>query len=337
MPSAMVTADQLPGEDHDPARSVGRRSRDGAQLGFGLAAIGRPAYITLGRNADLPAERSPSALESRAHELLDEATGLGIGYVDAARSYGLAEQFLGHWLRGTENPPFVASKWGYEYTAGWRSDASHHEVKDHSLSTFERQLAETTDLLGPWLQLYQVHSLTDESPLWQDRALQNRLAALRATGVEVGFSTSGPTQAEVVRRGLELRVDGAPLFSSVQTTWNLLERSTGDALADAHSAGVRVVIKEALANGRLTDRNGMGDCRLELAARQHDVGVDAIALAGALAQPWCDVVLCGAVTVPQLHSNAAALTLVRAIDAANLVTPEPPQQYWAERSRLSWT
>ena len=318
----MVTAHHVPSEDHDPASpAIGRRGRDCAQLGLGLAAIGRPAYITLGRSADLPADRSPAALESRAHELLDRATALGIRYIDAARSYGLAEQFLGHWLRGRATPPFVASKWGYEYAAGWRSDASHQEIKDHSLATFERQLAETTDLLGPWLRLYQVHSLTEDSPLWRDRALQNRLAELRDTGVEVGFSTSGPAQAEAVRRGLELRVGGAALFGSVQTTWNLLERSAGDALAEAHSAGVRVVIKEALANGRLTDRNGTENSRLERAARRHDVGVDAVALAAALAQPWCDVVLSGAVTVAQLDSNAAALTLLRAVDAADLVSP----------------
>ena len=305
-------------------------------LGLGLAAIGRPAYITPGRAADLPGERSPAALAARAHELLDAAAGLRIRYVDAARSYGLAEQFLGSWVPSQEQPPFVASKWGYEYIAGWRADAAEHEVKDHSLETFERQLAETLGLLGPWLGLYQVHSLTIDSPLWVDHALLNRLAALRSAGLEVGFSTSGPAQAQAVRRGLELTVDGAALFTSVQTTWNLLEPSAGDALAEAHSVGARVVIKEALANGRLTDRGSAVNSALAQVARRHEVGVDAVALAAALAQPWCDVVLCGAVTVPQLRSNAAALDLVAAVDAAELLTPEPPEQYWSARSRLSW-
>ena len=31
-----------------------------AQLGLGLAAVGRPAYLTLGRDDDLPADRSPA-------------------------------------------------------------------------------------------------------------------------------------------------------------------------------------------------------------------------------------------------------------------------------------
>ena len=71
-----------------------------SRLGLGLAAIGRPAYITEGRANDLGegADRSVDAMRARAHKLLDAAWWLGIRYIDAARSYGLAEQFLGSWL-----------------------------------------------------------------------------------------------------------------------------------------------------------------------------------------------------------------------------------------------
>jgi aryl-alcohol dehydrogenase-like predicted oxidoreductase len=309
-----------------------------ARLGLGLAAVGRPAYLTLGRDADLPGDRSPAALEARTHDLLDAATTLDIEYVDTARSYGRAEQFLGSWLSRAEVRPFVASKWGYRYTADWRPDATLHEVKEHTAAAFERQLAETTELLGPWLRLYQVHSLTADSPLWTDRPLQHRLARLRAdSGVELGFSTSGPAQADAVRRGLGLTVDGSPLFTSVQSTWNVLEPSAAAALAEASASGARVVVKEAVANGRLTDRGTTADGPLTAAAREHGVGVDAVALACALAQPWCDVVLSGAVTVPQLHSNAAARDLVAVLaPVAESVPPEEAGTYWSTRSGLSW-
>ncbi|SDC58245.1 Predicted oxidoreductase [Geodermatophilus telluris] len=306
-----------------------------AVLGLGLAAAGRPAYITLGRDRDLPADRSPDALRARTHELLDAAVGLGIGYVDTARSYGRAEEFLASWLRRRDRAPFVASKWGYRYTGGWRTDARTHEVKEHSLAAFERQHRESTDLLGPWLRLYQVHSLTGDSPLWSDPPLLRALAGLRDGGLEVGFSTSGPQQADAVRRGLDIAVDGRPLFSSVQSTWNLLEPSVGGALAEAHAAGLRVVVKEGVANGRLTDRGVPAGSPLAAAAREHGVGVDAVALGAALAQPWSSVVLSGAVTVGQLASNAAA-TRVAAIGAAELVEPEDPRDYWAARGRLPW-
>ena len=64
--------------------------------------------------------------------------------------------------------------------------------------------------------------------------------------------------------------------------------------------------------------------------------VDA-ALGAALAQPWCDVVLSGAVTVAQLRSNAAALDLAATVDPERLVAPEEPQRYWAARGRRSWS
>ncbi len=48
---------------------------------------------------------------------------------------------------------------------------------------------------------------------------------------------------------------GQPLFDSVQATWNLLEQSAGAALLEAQQRGVSVIIKEGMANGRLTSRN----------------------------------------------------------------------------------
>src|SRR5262249_37984541 len=63
-----------------------------------------------------------------------------------------------------------------------------------------------------------------------------------------------PRQADVIRRALRVNVDGANPLQVVQATWNLLEPSAAAALADAKASGWGVIIKEALANGRLTDR-----------------------------------------------------------------------------------
>jgi len=302
-----------------------------AQLGLGLAAVGRPAYITLGRAADLPADRSPAALEARAHELLDTAVDLGIGWVDTARSYGRAEQFLASWLPTARGDVTVSSKWGYTYTAEDPSiDAD--EVKTHDLTTLARQWAESRALLGDRIDLYQVHSLTPDSPLWDDDALLHRLAGLRDAGTALGFSTSGPGQADAVRRGVALEVAGAPLFSAVQSTWNLLETSVGPALAEASAAGFRVLVKEGVANGRLTDRGLPADSPVRTAAADAGVGPDAVALAAALAQPWADVVLSGAATTTQLRSNAGARGLL--VDLPDLA--EAPGAYWATRSALPW-
>ena len=132
-----------------------------ARLGLGLAALGRPGYLNVGHGQELGADRSVQALRARTHEVLDFAYEQGVRDFDAARSYGLAEQFLGEWLR-LHNPPgvTVSSKWGYVYTAGWEVAHDPPEVKHHDLSTFQRQLAETREQLGEWLALYQIHSAT---------------------------------------------------------------------------------------------------------------------------------------------------------------------------------
>ncbi len=114
-----------------------------------------------------------------------------------------------------------------------------------------------------------------------------------------------------MRRGTALEVDGRPLFSAVQSTWNLLETSAGPALAEASAAGFRVLVKEGVANGRLTDRGLPADSPVRAAAAEAGVGPDAVALAAALAQPWADVVLSGAVTADQLRANARAVGLCR--------------------------
>jgi aryl-alcohol dehydrogenase-like predicted oxidoreductase len=291
-------------------------------IGLGLAAVGRPGYITLGRERDIGPDRSVDTLERRSHEVIDAAYDAGIRYFDAARSYGFAERFLASWLRQRGLPPkavTVGSKWGYTYVGDWQVDARVHEVKDHSLAALRRQIEESRAILGEYLDLYQIHSATLESGVLDDHAVLSELSALRAGGLRIGLSVSGPHQAEVIRRALAVRVDGINPFQSVQATWNLMEPSAGPALAEAHDAGWGVIIKEALANGRLASQ-------------------DRIAIAAALANPWVDVVLSGAVTAEQVRSNALAATMHLAPDQLTELVEmaEPADQYWKERSHLAW-
>jgi aryl-alcohol dehydrogenase-like predicted oxidoreductase len=303
-------------------RPLGATALKVTPLGLGLAALGRPGYITLDRAQDLGSDRSVAAMERRSHEVLSAGYDAGIRYFDAARSYGYAERFLASWLRERGLPAeavTVGSKWGYTYVGDWQVDARVHEVKDHSLAALRRQIEESRALLGPYLDLYQIHSATLESGVLEDRAVLAELNALRASGLTIGLSVSGPRQAEVIRRALAVSVEGVNPFQSVQATWNLLEPSAGPALAEAHDAGWGVIVKEALANGRLADR-------------------DQQAIAAALAKPWVDVVLSGAVTTGQLRSNVAALSVRLSTDELADLSKlaEPADRYWKERGRLAW-
>jgi aryl-alcohol dehydrogenase-like predicted oxidoreductase len=302
-------------------------------IGLGLAALGRPGYINLGHGGDV-ADASVSAMERAAYAVLDAAWAGDVRHVDAARSYGRAEAILAGWLRARDRRPedlVVSSKWGYRYTAGWRVDAEHHEIKELTAAQLRRQWRESSSLLGEHLDLYQIHSATLDSGVLEDEEVRAELAALRATGVRIGLTVTGADQAVTIERALE--VGG---FDQVQATWNLHERSAEAALARAHDAGLQVYVKEALANGRLTARGAHP--ALVAAARERGVGEDQIALAAALAQPWADVVLSGAATVEQLESNLGASRVAwdDALERALEPVAEPADAYWEARSRLAW-
>jgi aryl-alcohol dehydrogenase-like predicted oxidoreductase len=285
-------------------------------VGLGLAALGRPAYINIGRDQDLGGDRSRGEIERRTHAVLDAAWDSGIRYLDAARSYGLAEAFLASWL--TEHAQaasalVIGSKWGYIYTGQWSLTEPIQERKDLSAAPFRRQLAETQQLLGTHLTLYQIHSATIESGVLDDDELLAELAALRHTGVSVGLTVTGPGQAETIDRALAVGV-----FDTVQATWNLLERSAAPALQRAHDGTEPALLAYS---------------------RERDLPPDAVAIAAAISQPWSHVVLSGAVSPSMLHSNLRARELVlngdRPADDLSQMSLDA-HSYWQQRSRLPW-
>lgn len=315
-------------------------------LGLGLAALGRPGYINLGHAQDLSETYEVEAMQSHASSVLDEAWHQGVRYFDAARSYGRAEQFLGNWLRSREiNPDSVAvgSKWGYTYTAGWQVEADKHEVKEHSLAVLRRQWQETQANLGGYLGLYQIHSATLESGVLENQEVLEELERLKGTGVAIGLTLSGANQAKVLYKALEIKTNRGLLFDSVQATWNLMERSVEPALQEAHATGMGVIVKEALANGRLTARNKEPDFApklqiLQQEARRFGTTIDALALALVIRRNWSGIVLSGAATLEQMRSNADALKvqLDELAEERLSVLIEPAEQYWGERSELAW-
>jgi aryl-alcohol dehydrogenase-like predicted oxidoreductase len=315
-------------------RKLGETAITTTSISLGLAALGRPGYLTLGHGEDFT-DHSVEAMDTRTHEVLDAAYAAGVRHFDAARSYGRAEEFLGRWLRARLIEPgelTISSKWGYTYTADWQVDADPPEVKDLSADQLRRQLAETRERLDGYLTLYQIHSATLSSGVLEAPDVRRELDALRADGVAIGLSTSGTEQGSTIERAIDT---GG--FDTVQTTWNLLERSAGDALQAAHQAGMGVIIKEALANGRLTSRGNIG--ALSAAAQRIGTTEDVLALAAVLARPWVDTVLSGASTVDQLRSNLTAIEVAwdDSLEEELGTVVEPPDRYWDTRSALAWT
>jgi len=330
--------------------ALGRSGLRVTPIGLGTASIGRPAYINLGHGEDLGADRSVAAVQAQAVDVLDTAWEHGVRHVDTARSYGRAEEFVAQWMEARElgrEDLTVSSKWGYEYTADWQVDPpGPHETKEHSVGHLRHQWDQSRRLLGDRLALYQIHSATFDSGVLDDRQVHDELAAIREQGVVIGITFSGTAQRDLIRRSMEIEYDGRFLFETVQATWNLLETSAEEALAEAAYEGIGVIVKEAVANGRLTERNRLdGDQEmveaLGDAADALGVGLDAAAIAAALAQPWSHVVLSGAATPDQLKSNLQAVGV--ADDWTDRMSKvfenflEEPKDYWRTRSFLPWT
>ena len=105
-----------------------------------------------------------------------------------------------------------------------------------------------------------------------------------------------------------------------------------------------VIIKEGLANGRLTRRNDAPEFAgklevLEKQAKRLETTVETLALTAILQQPWADVVLSGAAREAHLLENLDAPNVSWDEEVAETLggLAEPPEQYWRTRSGLEWT
>lgn len=316
-----------------------------SKIGLGLAALGRPGYINLGHRTDLKSDYEVKSMKLNTLEMLNLAYANGIRYFDAARSYGKAELFLSEWIQSKdENQHFtVGSKWGYTYTADWKVDTENHEIKEHSIEVLNRQWSESKKLLGDRLNIYQIHSATLDSGVLENKDVLKKLWELRSSGTVIGLTLSGVNQTTTLQKALTIKRGDDLLFQSVQTTWNILERSTTDVLVEASKAGFGVIIKEAVANGRLTNKNDEASFfnkkeQLKRIAKRYNVGIDAIAIAYILQHSWVSTVLSGAVTSEQLESNLKALNVKLSVADLNILYSmvEIPEKYWKTRSELEW-
>ena len=327
-------------------RGILRRMLFDNSVSLGLAALGRPGYINLGREDDLPsaAARTKQQMQDLAFSVLDAFHAQGGRHVDAARSYGVAEEFLSKWLRSrgaeVEGVMVCSSKWGYRYTGDWAvtmedSNGQPHEVKEHTASHLRSQSVESLALL-PKLALYQIHSATPDSGAFSDEVLEELRDLKKRAGCRIGLSTTGPDQATTI----DLAIKHRDLFSCVQTTYNPLAQASGAALQRAQEAGLDIIVKEGMANGRLWHTPPP---TLRNTAASMGVALDALVLGLVLAAPFRPQVLSGAVSVEQLQSNMDALPvrdhfLQHPDEWATLMDScrQEEAAYWKDRSGLAW-
>ncbi|MFG6685713.1 aldo/keto reductase [Mariniflexile sp. HNIBRBA6329] len=311
-------------------------------LGLGMAAIGRPHYINVRTNT--VAKSDVNELKANGFKVLDAAYNLGVRYFDTAPGYGLAEDLLIDWLATKNDKSIqVGAKWGYTYTANFDKNATVHEVKEHSISKLKEQWQVSKKLL-PFLTTYQIHSATLETGVLENAEVLNQLAYLKNEHqIKIGISTTGDNQVEVIKKALDVHVEGELLFDTIQSTFNILEQSILGICNQLKENGKKLIIKEALANGRIFRNKNYPKydtfySALESLSNKYIVGVDAIALQFCTATIPESMVLSGASTVSQLEENLKTNNFVLSEEDVMLLKSfsVEPFDYWKERKQLQW-
>jgi aryl-alcohol dehydrogenase-like predicted oxidoreductase len=311
-------------------------------LGLGTAALGRPQYINVRQN-----DADNSDLEEfrkQSFQVLEEAYNSGIRYFDTAPGYGLAEELVFHWLKTKEDTTIeIGTKWGYTYTANFDANATVHEVKEHSLAKLNEQWNYSKQLL-PYLKVYQIHSATLETGVLENEAVLKQLAFLKKKhNIQIGLTTSGTNQVEVLNKALDVFVDGKQLFDIFQVTYNFLEQSLLKIVEKLHQENKKIIIKEALANGRVFSNKNYPHYQkmyasLKNLSKKYNVGTDAIALKYCAQTIPKSTVLSGASNTNQLKENLKLNSFSLSNDDINLLNSfkTDAEHYWSERKKLAW-
>jgi aryl-alcohol dehydrogenase-like predicted oxidoreductase len=312
-------------------------------IGLGTAAIGRPQYINI-RQDTTDTQFSLERFRQKGLEMLDAAYAQGIRYFDTAPGYGMAEQLLLDWIaHKDDNSIEIATKWGYTYVANFDPNATQHEIKEHSLAKLDEQWEQSKNFL-PRLFTYQIHSATFETGVLNKERILNRLAELKSErGILLGITTTGANQVEVLKKAAEVEVEGQSLFDTFQVTYNIFDQSLAPISKELSAQNKKLVIKEALANGRVfpntqyTHYTAAYDV-LDRLAKKYDVGIDAIALRFCADSIPVFKVLSGAANHQHLFDNLKVNHFeLEEEDVAILKKLAiKPTQYWTERKLLGW-
>ncbi len=312
------------------------------KVGLGTAAIGRPEYINIRQSEK--SEFNLKTFRATGLKMLDEAYSQGIRYFDTAPGYGMAEQLLIDWIKEKGYADLeIATKWGYSYVANYNPLATVHEVKEHSRQNLNSQWEQSKKLLTN-LSTYQIHSATFDSGVLKNEEVLNRLGELKQEfGLRIGMSSTGANQEEVLKVAMDIEHEGKVLFDVYQVTYNVLDQSLANITKQLALQNKRVVVKEALANGRVfTHPNFLHYSKLyaflEQLANKYAVGIDAIAIRFVLDSINPFMVLSGASQKSHITGNLKANTFQLTSDERVQLEQfsVQPDVYWKERKALGW-
>lgn len=246
-----------------PLRAVGQTGVQLPPLGFGAFKIGRNQGIKYPTPYELP------DLDT-VRSLLDGIRALGCHYFDTAPAYGLSEARLGTLLPPDDPTLVISTKVGETFQDG-------RSTYDFSRAAVERSLHVSRERLQrDVLDLVFIHAHQDDVALLRETDVVAVLQEGRDRGTirAIGFSGKTPAAATSALQWAD----------ALMVEYHLHDTSHAAVLDQAQAHGVAVVVKKALASGKLPA---------------------AEALAFVLSHPAVTSVVVGGLSLPNFQANWA--------------------------------
>lgn len=180
--------------------------------------------------------------ENEVHEVFNLSVEEGIRFIDTAEAYGsgLSERLLGKFIKETEQPVLIATKF---FPFPWR----------FGRSSIPRALKNSLERLGvESVDLYQVHWPT---PLMSVDSLMDGMAECVKGGMTRTVGVSNFSQTQMLNAYSALARQNIPLASN-QVHYSLLNRKVekNGLLARCKELGVRLIAYSPLEKGLLTGK-----------------------------------------------------------------------------------
>jgi aryl-alcohol dehydrogenase-like predicted oxidoreductase len=218
------------------ARELGRSGLRVTPLGFGAFKIGRNVGIKYPQPYELPCEEA-------VERLLNGVLDLGINYVDTAPAYGLSEERIGRLLSGRRGEFVLSTKVGESFEEGRSTyDFTAEGMRASVSRSLKRLRTERLDLLF-------IHAHADDRAILRETGAAETLRRLREEGVvrAIGLSAKTPQAA----------LEALAWADVLMVEHHLENRSFEPVIAQAARCGVGIVVKKALASGRLPAREAI--------------------------------------------------------------------------------
>lgn len=211
-------------------RPLGKNGPAVSPIGFGAFKIGRNEKTKYDRAYALPDD-------AEVDRLVKGLIDLGINYFDTAPAYGLSEERLGRALRGRRDQVVLATKAGETFENG----ESRYDFSAQAITASVHRSLSRLDT--GVLDVVLLHSDGRDKFILEESGAVPALMKLRESGLIRKIGLSGKTP-----QGALAALEWADVL---MVEYHLEDRSHEEVIAEAARRGAGVVVKKAMASGRL--------------------------------------------------------------------------------------